>query len=66
MVGDVLGELFGAHEARELEVSVGLAGLFGVSGVLHHGDTVLNLFHVQKNFLVKHKYSALFGLMVKG
>jgi len=45
VVGDVVGELLGAHEACELQVAVGLAGLFGVSGVLHHCDTVLDLFH---------------------
>ena len=46
VVGDVVGELFGAHEARELQVAVGLAGLFGVEGILHHGNTVLDFLHV--------------------
>ena len=45
VVGDVVGELLGAHEARELQVAVGLAGLLGVHGILHHGDTVLDFLH---------------------
>ena len=40
------GELIGAHEARELKVAIGLLGLVGVDGVLHHGDTVLDFLHV--------------------